>query len=88
MAGCIIMRVLLQPSALQSASACRHQPALLWRLTIGMMVDGKVACVASSTTTTLNCLEGPLLIPALSLESLKNSPADEQVPATTCKDSR
>ena len=53
-----------------------------------MMVDGKVACVASSTTTTLNCLEGPLSTPALSLESLKNSPADEQVPATTCKDSR
>ena len=61
-----------------------------------MMVDGKVAWVASSTTTTLNCLADALLLlescladPLLLLESVRTgSPAEEQVPATICKDIR
>ena len=53
-------------------------------LTMGMMVDGRVAWVASSTTTTLKYLADPAL-----LVSVKTgSPVDEQVPATTCRDSK
>ena len=50
-------------------------------LTNGMRVEGRVAWVASSTTTTLNC-------PCLPDSVRTESPTDEQVPATTCRDSR
>lgn len=79
------MHVLLQRHDMQTPLC----PCCESALTIGMMVDGKVAWVASSTTTTLNCLvlTGCFCLPApVLLGSVKTrSPTDEQVPATTCR---